>query len=119
MKVGQIINQLELQRGHRNEERVVNAVLSANLPWIHSVQLANKEEDCHGIDVVINTDVGKLFFQIKSSYYGKKKFLYTHRKSRTRIAIIVLNRYLTEKEFQKIVEEAIQSEYQTILAMRE
>ena len=119
MNVTKIFSQLELERGHRNEERALEVIISAKLNWVHSARLATKEEDSRGIDIVLETDIGQLFFQIKSSYYGMKKFIDKHGNSRTRIAIIILNRFLIEESFQRKVLEAVNCERNAILAMRE
>ncbi len=118
MNVTQIFSQLELEQGHRNEERALDVIISAKLEWIYSARLATKEEDSRGIDIVLETDIGQLFFQIKSSYYGMKKFLGKHGNSRTHIAVVILNRFLTEKSFQRKVLEAINYERNAILALR-
>ncbi len=118
MDVLKVFGQLDNERGRRNEERALDAVTTANLSWIRSARLATREEDARGIDLVLETDVGGLFFQIKSSHRGKRKFIDTHGKSRTRIAVIVLQHLLTEKLFQTRILEAVHSERKAILDLR-
>lgn len=38
---------------------------------------ATREEDHRGIDIVLETDVGRLYLQVKSSYRGVEEFLAT------------------------------------------
>lgn len=43
-------------------------------PWILGVRQATHAEDANGIDVVVSTDVGKLFLQVKSSKAGLQRW---------------------------------------------
>jgi hypothetical protein len=56
---------------------------------MRSVRRATKAEDHAGIDVVIESDVGKLFVQVKSSRGGKAAFL--ERRHSARVAIVVVH----------------------------
>jgi hypothetical protein len=57
-------------RGHANESRAVR-LLSEAWPsrpaWIEAVRLGSPAEDGRGIDLVVESDVGALHLQIKSS----------------------------------------------------
>jgi len=76
-------------RGRRNEERALAACRSAARPeWMKSARLAAHREDHAGIDLVLETDVGQLFLQVKSSMTGKVKFESVRRKHR--IAVVVV-----------------------------
>jgi hypothetical protein len=77
------------QRGRGNEKRVLDACLLAARPgWMQAARLATREEDHDGIDVVIESDVGKLYVQVKSSRRGKAAFLESDR--RARVAVVVV-----------------------------
>jgi hypothetical protein len=69
---GQIRNDL----GKRAEIRVTELIedLRTELPWIVFVSTASKKEDYKGIDLIVETDCGKIFLQIKSSKIGVEKF---------------------------------------------
>lgn len=64
-------------KGARNEVAVVQ-VLSGHekLPsWMGDVRACTEEEDERGIDVVVETDIGEIYLQVKSSYSNAQKFL--------------------------------------------
>lgn len=62
------------ERGAWNERRVLH-VLSSDVPaWVRSARAATKAEDRKGIDVVVDTDVGMLYLQVKSSRKGAERF---------------------------------------------
>lgn len=43
-------------------------------PWIRSVRLSTLEEDRRGIDIVVETDLGDIYVQVKSSEGGANKY---------------------------------------------
>lgn len=89
MSVSKILGQLANAKGHNNEKKVVDACKN-NLPkWIKDIRHGTPEEDCNGIDVVVETDVGKIFLQIKSSKGGKLDFLNGKHASKNILVIIV------------------------------
>jgi hypothetical protein len=61
---------LDRIRGEINEERFF-AIFERNrslIPsWIFSIVKASKYQDAKGIDYIIETDIGRLYIQIKSS----------------------------------------------------
>src|SRR5258708_7558450 len=62
-------------RGLESELRVVEACrLPTRPPWMTKVRRATRIEDNSGIDVVVESDVGTLLVQVKSSNLGKKHF---------------------------------------------
>ncbi len=76
-RVRKIIGQLGHERGRINENRVwqvVNDCRSLWPEWFQGAWLSSKTDDGRGIDLVVMSDVGKLYFQIKSSEAGRKKF---------------------------------------------
>ena len=62
--------------------------MPARPPWTLSVRKATEQEDHAGIDVVVESDVGKLFVQVKISRGGKAAFL--ERRRCARVAIVVV-----------------------------
>jgi len=63
------------ERGLESELRVVEACrLPTRPPWMTKVRRATRIEDNSGIDVVVESDVGTLLIQVKSSNLGKKHF---------------------------------------------
>ncbi len=63
------------QRGLESEMRVLEACrLPARPAWMRSARPATPIEDRSGIDVVVESDVGRLLVQVKSSKLGKKRF---------------------------------------------
>jgi hypothetical protein len=56
---------------------------------MRSVRAATRREDHRGIDVVIESDVGKLFVQVKSSIAAKAKF--EGRRRSARIVVVVVD----------------------------
>lgn len=62
-------------RGRRSEQAVINAARHSTMPaWIRSVRAAYHWEDAQGIDVVVETDDGELYLQVKSSPKGAARF---------------------------------------------
>jgi hypothetical protein len=78
------------ERGLANEARVLEAcLLRARPAWITSARRASRMEDRSGIDVVVESDVGALPIQVKSSNWGKKHF---RRRPLIAVAIVVVRR---------------------------
>lgn len=100
-----LLNTIAHERGLRNEQRVLFACQNPNRPsWMLSARIATKEEDHNGIDIVIQSDIGKLFVQVKSSEKGKEAF--SERRRRARVAIIVVHHNDTENDLlNKVVLE--------------
>ena len=83
---------LALARGRETEQRVLDACkLDARPDWMKSVRFASRDEDRAGIDVVFESDIGRLCLQVKSSMRGKAKF--EERKRKARIALVVVGRH--------------------------
>ena len=88
--VSQQFGRIATERGRANEKRALDAcVLPARPAWMQSVRMASREEDRDGIDLVIDSDVGKLYVQVKSSRGGKMAFL--QRRRRARVAVVVVS----------------------------
>ncbi len=63
-------------KGARNELAVVHALSDGLTPvWLLGARICTEEEDAQGIDVVVETDIGPVYLQVKSSYDNAKKFL--------------------------------------------
>lgn len=65
--LAQILGADARKRGCRSEHRVLEALSLPSRPaWIRTVRAATKAEDRAGIDVVIESDLGKLYVQVKT-----------------------------------------------------
>jgi hypothetical protein len=62
-------------RGLESEARVLEACQLPTRPtWMHRSRRATRIEDRSGIDIVVESDVGRLLVQVKSSALGKEHF---------------------------------------------
>lgn len=62
-------------KGAKNELAVVRALNNLETPeWMWGARGCTEDEDRQGIDVVVSTDVGAIYLQVKSSYDNAKKF---------------------------------------------
>jgi hypothetical protein len=85
----EILDKEGRKRGRVSETRVLEALALASRPeWMRAVRKASHTEDHAGIDVVVESDVGKLFVQVKSSREGKVAFL--ERRRTARVAVVVV-----------------------------
>ena len=79
-----VFNDLHRETGRKHEEDALRALQPGGgaplPPWLHSAVRGTIAEDQRGIDIVVHTDVGKLYLQIKSSWSGVRKFLARYRK---------------------------------------
>ena len=98
-------------RGKRALERV-----TSNMSWVHRIRLATKEEDAAGIDVVVYTSIGKLYFQVKSS----RASAYQFRRNRPRaiIVIVAIPEDMHEKKLENKVQTALMRLRRHILRIR-
>lgn len=64
--------------GERNEAFAFRAVTRVLPKWATAARRATPEEDTQGIDIVVNTDVGALFLQVKSSRMSAREFAKKH-----------------------------------------
>jgi hypothetical protein len=89
-EIKRLVGRLAAERGRAGERHVLAACALATRPaWMRRVRAATREEDRHGIDVVIESDVGKLFVQVKTSLAGKAKF--EARRRHARIVVVVVD----------------------------
>jgi len=84
-----VLCRLGSERGRANEHHALEACLLPTRPaWMTSARAATRAEDHDGIDVVVASDVGKLFVQVKSSRTGKAAF--AARRRRAHVAVVVV-----------------------------
>ena len=69
-----ILWQENQERGARYETLVLGAIGRLNFPWVQSARLATQAEDHAKIDVVVETEHGTLYLQVKASKAGRQKF---------------------------------------------
>ena len=87
--VARVLGKIGHDRGRTNERHVLEACRLPSRPaWMTGARAASRAEDHDGIDVVVESDVGKLFVQVKSSRTGKAAF--TERRRRARVAVVVV-----------------------------
>jgi len=90
MSVAKALGEIANEKGFGNELKVVEALQeSPTKPkWIHEVRKATQEEDAQGVDVVVTTDVGPLFLQVKSSHLGAEIFKQNNRKKKIGVLVV-------------------------------
>ena len=108
--------------GYHNEREVLHLILQiaekSQWEWFVDARISTNIEDAHGIDIVIETsDVGKLFFQVKSSHTGALKF--QKRRHGAHIAIIIASCHDSQPELSKKIAGIILNERRSIIALRE
>lgn len=87
--VVRVLGKLGSERGRANERHVLEAcLLPARPSWMTSARAATRAEDHDGIDVVVESDVGNLYVQVKSSRTGKAAFV--ERRRRAHVAVVVV-----------------------------
>lgn len=90
------------QKGLSSENltKVALKDLSESVGWVNDFRRANRLEDRKkGIDFVVETDVGKIFLQIKSSQTGKENSLKKHPK----IPVIIVNNGFKPEEIREVI----------------
>lgn len=81
--ISQTLGSLARERGHQHERDAVSLLAGQwkkRPDWLGESRLATREEDEAGIDLVVASDVGALFLQIKSSNGGRRHFERTRRR---------------------------------------
>ncbi len=75
--------------GRSKEKMAMVALSKGPLPaWIKSYRRANHQEDLQGKDIVVMTDLGEVYLQIKSSAEGCNQFMEEHPKGEI-VAIMI------------------------------
>ena len=84
-------------------------------PWIDFPRRATSEEDQFlGIDLVVETDFGKLYLQIKSSQASKKRF--QKRKRRIMMEVVVVKPHESRDQVWENLKTALERLRRQILA---
>ena len=88
-QIKRLLGKLAADRGRARERHVLAACgLRTRPAWMRSARAATRVEDHRGIDVVIESDVGNLFVQVKSSRLGKAKFERRRRAARSVVVVV-------------------------------
>lgn len=111
----------ESSKGKRNELRAVAAFeeTTTDTPdWFISIENASPRLDRAGIDVVLKTDIGNVFVQIKSHAKKAAAFKADQEKGRYRkdIGIAVLQEHFSPREVRRAIIKAALPEYKRMLA---
>jgi hypothetical protein len=123
-RLGKKIYQANVRYGHHKEQEVKIVVddLIQNDPqfsWIISARISepNSKEDREKKDLILETDIGDLFFQIKGGVYAGQRFLKSYH-ARTSIGLIILQHGLSKKQFEDRIKGVILKERDKILKLR-
>jgi len=78
------------RKGHEAETRALNAAHSLCLvrSWLRSARKATPDEDGRGIDIVVETTIGPLYLQIKSSLGAARSFRHGRKNCKAIVVII-------------------------------
>jgi hypothetical protein len=114
----QIRGKLANQKGKLAEERVFLAIekLSTEFSWIQSTRLATRKEDARGIDVVVETPIGPLYVQVKSSPRGVRHYKSKRRKAR--VIVVIVKPEMDERKLRDKVGGALHVQRNHILEIR-
>lgn len=92
--------------GREREARVYDAVMDLKLyhRWIFDVRKATARQDRAGIDLVVTTDSGKLYLQVKSNKNTVRKWRKKHgRSGNNYIGAVVCNDEISESELNRVL----------------
>lgn len=115
-KVMSEIGRIATEKGKRAESRALEAAQRITESWMKSVRLATRKEDEAGIDIVVESDVGKLFLQVKSSKGSARSFSKRPRRQHNEVIVVPID--LTETVLNLRVREAIERARDWVLAGR-
>jgi hypothetical protein len=105
--IPRILGRIATARGRSNEARALEACAAGRRPpWMRGVRKATLAEDHDGIDLVVESDVGKLYVQVKSSRGGKAAFLQKRR--RAEVAVVVVKSGDTDEAILRKIVAALQ-----------
>lgn len=92
--VGELLDLVARERGQQSEDCVARAFESIGSPpwpdWVLSARMATPEEGMREIDAVVESDVGPLYLQVKSSRSQARKG--KDRRWRKRIGTVVIRK---------------------------
>lgn len=104
-------------RGRAHEERFVEIVATRfQAKWFRSVRRASKREDQRGIDAVIDTSIGPLYVQVKSSPGGMRRFV--QKKRRARVTVNIVRETLSDHEVTEAVQRKLNALFHHIYELR-
>ncbi len=106
-----------MARGKHHEARLLMVIeIHFRARWYVKARRAPKREDQSGIDIVVESSIGPLYVQVKSSPGAAREFSY--RRRRARITVVVVNECFTDLEILKNVEQKLHMLFRHILAVR-
>lgn len=118
-RIRQAYGGVNRERGRINEHRVLEAVerlceqrFPAFLRSDPRPRLATREEDSQGIDVVAHSDVGPLYLQVKSSHWGRKRFLGAAHKHA--ITVVLVERGSSDAEVESRTRTALRRVHEQV-----
>jgi hypothetical protein len=103
-------HKVDVRKGRRNENRVADTVdrwmQSAKPDWLIGYRKASYEEDrFDGIDGFMLTTTGEIRIQIKSSFWGKKKYC-KERPENQDVYILVVEEQTTDWSIRQLLTDA-------------
>lgn len=114
--IGDVIN----SRGRAREEQVLTALTRSDgasfPPWFQGAERASDGDDARGIDVIVYSDVGKLFLQVKGSPKAVQEFLKKHPKGNIVPFLVHDDEYI--EGLRKRLVEALNAERRRVLDLR-
>lgn len=95
------------EKGRLAEWRCLQAALVACAAshWLHNARLATQREDARGIDIVVATNLGNIYLQVKSSHHGAKKF--RRKRPKSKAIVIIVHPDMTDGKLQNKVSGAL------------
>ena len=88
-----LLPEINRARGFAQERQVVHALSGDDRPeWVYSAEISEEADDRRGVDVIVETDVGKLFLQVKSSHSGVERFNQYRGVRRRPIGVVLIER---------------------------
>jgi hypothetical protein len=93
-RLKQLLHEAQVERGLENERAVFEALcdLPAKLrpPWFQGVRRGTPEEDRSGIDIIVDSDLGPLYIQVKSSDHKAEFFQRRHADEERLIGVLAV-----------------------------
>ncbi len=117
MALTQTFRKITQERGRLAEDKVLQCLQDLCLipEWVKGIRPATKEEDRQGQDAFLQTDVGEIPIQIKSSVAGAERF---RQKYGDRIPVVIVASFDRLDEVLVKVIEAIEPERNRRLEMK-
>lgn len=107
MGVNQALGKVRNERGTANEYKVLEGIQeSSKKPeWYVAARHATREEDDRGIDLIVTTDVGDVYLQVKSSKFRAEQFKRKIRKQMIGMIVVKVNETIEQlgpKAFKEV-----------------